>query len=260
MAEEPVAPSELLLRYRRFDNEGRLQTAPKRITGIPPECTVGELQQLVRESLNISPRQPVELLHWGRLLEPTLLLKNCSLSTHSELELYGKIAFATSSQSGDNSTVHCGRHCSPQVIARPRLQASAFTQGEPVKRVRLVSTKLQVRSNCVADGYEVLNLAHGDVGQVSEALKKCILQLARMKRVTCTSHMSAQAQYETTPSLYSLGLANAKRRLITSSLRCASSPPHIPFHQATGCIALEASMRVGTRIDVHTGTTCEPES
>jgi len=58
-------------------------------------------------------------------------------------QLYGKIAFATSSQSGDNSTVHCGRHCSPQVIARPRLQASAFTQGEPVKRVRLVSTKLQ---------------------------------------------------------------------------------------------------------------------
>jgi len=131
-------------------------------------------------------------------------------------QLYGKIAFATSSQSGDNSTVHCGRHCSPQVIARPRLQASAFTQGEPVKRVRLVSTKLQ-------DGFTIDELFEEatvlDLKKLVQAhFAKNVTYFAQNK--SAGDERSGTMAVDACDQLVSLGSAGAKKGVLKVQKVC----------------------------------------
>ena len=89
---DPVpSPTTVLVRCSRFNVEGRLVNESIPIgtpqAPLPENCTVGELILQIRDMLDTSPRQPVELLHWGKALDPTRLLSDYFLTPNSELNV-----------------------------------------------------------------------------------------------------------------------------------------------------------------------------
>jgi len=113
--EWPESPHEVRVRYNAIDAEGRFvqQTT---IQALPENCSVSQLEQQICDLLTVSPRQPVELLHWGKVLDPSKTLKYYAIKPHSEI----------------------------QVIIRPRLPNAALKNGEPLRRVRVSSSKLRM--------------------------------------------------------------------------------------------------------------------
>ena len=65
---ECPAPARVLsVQYRRLDADGRMETAYHQVSP-PPNSHVRDVLDLLREELNLSPRQPIELRLWGATL------------------------------------------------------------------------------------------------------------------------------------------------------------------------------------------------
>mmetsp|Transcript_1513 Transcript_1513/g.3798 ORF Transcript_1513/g.3798 Transcript_1513/m.3798 type:complete len:215 (-) Transcript_1513:476-1120(-) len=113
--EPPTSPAQVKVKYRALDEEGRME---ERVVtqDLPEECSVKALIGLCYDITNASPRQPLELHYWGKVLEPSKLLRDYAIKAHSEIK----------------------------VVLRPKLPKGALIScSDPLCRLRLVSSKLE---------------------------------------------------------------------------------------------------------------------
>ena len=67
--QKPRSPTKLRVKYTITDKEGRIKTEVTLLDPLPQDCTVRDLQSMMHEHLNLSPRHPIELRYWGQPLE-----------------------------------------------------------------------------------------------------------------------------------------------------------------------------------------------
>mmetsp|Transcript_1512 Transcript_1512/g.3796 ORF Transcript_1512/g.3796 Transcript_1512/m.3796 type:complete len:110 (-) Transcript_1512:784-1113(-) len=84
--EPPTSPAQVKVKYRALDEEGRME---ERVVtqDLPEECSVKALIGLCYDITNASPRQPLELHYWGKVLEPSKLLRDYAIKAHSEIKV-----------------------------------------------------------------------------------------------------------------------------------------------------------------------------
>jgi hypothetical protein len=83
---KPESPREIKLTYQALGSHGRMEDRVV-VQSLPEECTVQKLIDMCYSIVAASPRQPLELHYWGRLLEPSKLLRDYALKPHSELKV-----------------------------------------------------------------------------------------------------------------------------------------------------------------------------
>lgn len=82
----PESPREVKIKYQALDWHGRMEDRVV-IQSLPDECSVQWLLNMCYDLAAASPRQPLELHYWGKVLEPSKLLRDYAVKPHSELKL-----------------------------------------------------------------------------------------------------------------------------------------------------------------------------
>jgi hypothetical protein len=82
----PESPGQVKIKYQALDPLGRMEDRVV-IQSLPEECSVQRLVDMCYDLVAASPRQPLELHYWGKVLEPCKLLREYAVKPHSELKL-----------------------------------------------------------------------------------------------------------------------------------------------------------------------------
>ena len=150
--------SQLNVKHSSIDVEGRLNTVTHHVADLPENCSVRDLELLMYDLLGVSPRQPVELRYFGKVLDSKKLLKDYAIrdpfmpmehrkkdgrgyDAESHLRSYTQSlkTGVLGSSGGDLGLAEI------TVIVKPKLLKGCPVPGGdvPFKRVKLASNKLQ---------------------------------------------------------------------------------------------------------------------
>ena len=89
-AQLPPVPTRIKLRYTYSNKNGKIKPNVRRVELPEDARKVIDLHQAIYEFLNLSPRHPIELRHWGQKLEADAEISSYSIKNDAELTVVVK--------------------------------------------------------------------------------------------------------------------------------------------------------------------------